>query len=55
MLFRSKSSEYKTKAPRPLNSKLSKIKLDEMGFSRLPYWKNAVDRYLIELKKEGQL
>lgn len=49
------SSEYKTKAPRPLNSKLSKIKLDEMGFSRLPNWKDAVDRYLIELKEEGQL
>ena len=50
-----RSNEYKTKAPRPLNSRLSKSKLDEMGFNRLPHWKDAVDRYLIELKEEGQL
>lgn len=50
-----RSNEYKTKAPRPLNSRLSKSKLDEMGFNRLPSWQDAVNRYLIELKEEGLL
>lgn len=49
------TNEYKPKAPRPLNSRLSKDKLDEMGFKRLPLWSDAVDRYLTELKEEGLL
>lgn len=44
------SEEYPQKAYRPRNSKLSKQSLDENGFSRLPDWKNAVDRYSNELK-----
>jgi dTDP-4-dehydrorhamnose reductase/dTDP-4-dehydrorhamnose 3,5-epimerase len=43
------SSEYPTKAKRPLNSRLSKAKLDENNFSRLPEWQNALDRYFGEL------
>ena len=43
------SSEYPAKAKRPLNSRLSKRSLDEAGFSRLPTWENALDRYLREL------
>ena len=38
-------------AYRPRNSKLSKEKLIENGFSKLPEWKDAVDRYKVELKK----
>ena len=49
------TSEYKklvpSQADRPLNSRLSKSSLDEAGFSRLPSWKDAVDRYLKELEK----
>ena len=44
------SSEYPTKATRPKNSRLSKKSLDNAGFKRLPSWKDAVKRYLIELK-----
>lgn len=44
-----KSSEYKTLAKRPLNSRLSKENLDKNGFKRLPTWENALERYLEEL------
>ena len=47
------TSDYKTVAKRPLNSKLSKSKLDSDGFERLPDWKDAVKRYSKVLKKEG--
>lgn len=44
-----KSSDYKTMAIRPLNSQLSQKKLANFGFKRLPFWKDAVKRYLTEL------
>ena len=44
------TSEYPTRAARPLNSRMSKAKLEEMGFSRLPDWHNALVRYLRELE-----
>lgn len=42
-----------SKAKRPFNSRLDKSKLDEAGFERLPDYKDALSRYLIEsgLKK----
>lgn len=43
------TSEYPTRAKRPLNSRMSKKSLDEAGFSRLPDWKDAVKRYLGEI------
>lgn len=44
------TSEYPTRAARPLNSRMSKNKLDEMGFQRLPHWQDALLRYLKELE-----
>lgn len=44
------TSEYPTRASRPLNSRMSKDKLEENGFSRLPHWKDALKRYLKELE-----
>lgn len=44
------TSEYPTVAKRPLNSRLSKDCLDEQGFQRLPDWRNALKRYLAEIK-----
>ncbi|WP_459479435.1 dTDP-4-dehydrorhamnose reductase [Clostridium saccharoperbutylacetonicum] len=44
------TSEYPAKAERPLNSRLSKKSLLDNGFNLLPDWKNALERYLIELK-----
>lgn len=38
------------KAPRPFNSRLDKSKLTENGFSMLPDWKDALSRYLKEIK-----
>lgn len=40
------ASEYLTRAQRPLNSRLSKKSLDAAGFTRLPEWKDALQRYL---------
>jgi dTDP-4-dehydrorhamnose reductase len=47
------SDEYKAKAERPLNSRLSKKCLDTAGISRLPTWQNALDRYLAQLDKNN--
>ena len=43
------SEEYPTKAVRPKNSRLSKNSLDAAQFARLPHWKDALGRYLVEL------
>lgn len=43
------TKNYPTKAKRPLNSRLDKTKLSENGFNRLPSWKNALERYILEL------
>ncbi len=40
------SAEYGSKAKRPLNSRLSKNKLDRYGIARLPNWENALNRYI---------
>lgn len=42
-----------SKAARPFNSRLDKSKLVENGFTPLPDWKDAVRRYIGELKKNG--
>lgn len=40
------TSEYPTRAVRPRNSRMSKDKLVEKGFYRLPTWQDAVKRYI---------
>lgn len=40
------SEEYGAPAVRPKNSRLSKQKLSDNGFSRLPSWEDALDRFL---------
>jgi len=47
------SAEYAAKAKRPCNSRMSKDKLEAMGFARLPAWQDALKRYLAEL--DGQI
>ena len=44
------TSEYPTRAVRPLNSRMSKEKLTQNGFARLPDWKDALTRYLAEIQ-----
>ena len=46
------SKDYPAKATRPLNSRMSKEKLEANGFHKLPSWQDALDRYLKELKEE---
>lgn len=43
------TEEYPTKAVRPKNSRLSKEKLEESGFHRLPDWRNAVRRFIEQI------
>ncbi|MBP9988819.1 MAG: dTDP-4-dehydrorhamnose reductase [Ruminococcus sp.] len=45
------SGDYQSKAKRPLNSRLSKRCLDEVNINRLPYWKDALDRFFKEMKE----
>lgn len=44
------ADEYPSKAKRPSNSRMSKDKLTENGFERLPTWQDAVKRYLKEIE-----
>jgi dTDP-4-dehydrorhamnose reductase len=44
------TSEYITRAKRPLNSRISKRSLDEARFHRLPTWQDALERYLKEIE-----
>ncbi len=46
------TSEYPTRAVRPLNSRMSKDKLEQAGFTRLPHWKDALQRYLKEIESD---
>lgn len=50
-VLRIPSEQYKTKAKRPMNSRLSKRSLDENGFIRLSDWDDALLRYFDELKR----
>ncbi len=43
------TSAYPTRAVRPLNSRMSKEKLIFTGFSLLPSWQDALNRYITEL------
>lgn len=49
-----KTEDYKQAARRPLDSRLDKSKLADMGFELLPDWKDAVLRYSKELKKNNK-
>ena len=40
------AEEYKAKAKRPYNSRMSKDKLTQNGFRKLPTWQDALKRYL---------
>ncbi len=44
------ASEYPAKAKRPSNSRMSKEKLTENGFEKLPTWQDALGRYLKEIE-----
>ncbi len=44
------SAEYPAKANRPFNSRMSKDKLSENGFERLPSWQDALSRFLKEVQ-----
>jgi dTDP-4-dehydrorhamnose reductase len=47
-----KSEEYSTRAARPKNSRMSKQKLRDNGFTPLPSWQKSLANYLHALKYE---
>ena len=49
------TEQYVTKAKRPKNSRMSKKSLTDAGFSLLPTWQDALERYLTELGKSTTL
>ena len=40
------TDQYPTAAKRPMNSKMSKVKLEEYGFNTFPTWQEAVNNYI---------
>ena len=44
------SDQFPAKAARPSNSRLSKEKISENGFERLPAWQDALGRFLKEIE-----
>ncbi len=46
------TEEFPSPAARPGNSRLDKSSLDRAGFSRLPDWRDALRRYLLELQDQ---
>lgn len=46
------TEEYGAKAGRPANSRMSKQKLTDSGFDRLPAWQDALRRYIAALREE---
>jgi len=46
------TEEYGAKANRPANSRMSKEKLTENGFEKLPQWQDALKRYIAALREE---
>ena len=47
------SSEYPTKAIRPLNSRMDTSKLIEYGFNKLPNWQDGLMRYIAIFKNQN--
>lgn len=48
------SDQFPAKAKRPMNSRMSKEKLDEKGFQRMPSWQDALSRYLKAIGKKAE-
>lgn len=48
------TEEYGAKANRPANSRMSKEKLTENGFEKLPSWQDALKRYIAILQEQKQ-
>ena len=49
------TAEYGAKAGRPANSRMSKEKLSQAGFERLPAWRDALKRYIAELRERDMM
>lgn len=46
------TKDYLTRAERPLNSRLTKENTTKAGLDRMPYWEDALTRFIKELKSQ---
>lgn len=51
-LKRAKTEEFNLSAKRPEYSKLSSIKIEKLLNEKIPEWKDAIDRFLIEIENK---
>ncbi|CAN7184183.1 dTDP-4-dehydrorhamnose reductase [Rossellomorea sp. LjRoot5] len=49
------TEQYPTRAKRPKNSRMSKKKLSDNGFTPLPSWENALNRFFKELELHNEV
>lgn len=55
MVHRIPTREYPTKAVRPLNSRMSKECIIQSGGIKLPAWRDALRRYMMDEKNRGEI
>jgi dTDP-4-dehydrorhamnose reductase len=48
------TDEFPAKAPRPLNSKMSKAKVKKHFEINIPQWEDSLKNFLKSIKKNGQ-
>lgn len=54
-LNRAKTADFNLPAKRPEYSKLSSEKVEKLLGEKIPAWQSGIDRFLLEMKKNGEL
>ena len=54
-LNRAKTEDFNLPAKRPEYSKLSSVKVEELLGEKIPTWQSGIDRFLLEMKENGEL
>ena len=54
-LNRAKTKDFNLPAKRPEYSKLSSEKVEELLGEKIPTWQSGIDRFLLEMKENGEL
>ena len=54
-LNRAKTKDFNLPAKRPKYSKLSSAKVEKLLGEKIPTWQSGIDRFLLEMKENGEL
>lgn len=54
-LNRAKTKDFNLPAKRPEYSKLSSVKVENLLGEKIPAWQSGIDRFLLEMKENGEL